>query len=380
MAITQPLTAFSDRVDDAALSGIDEEAPRIRKVHRALDACAAESGPQRYETALCTAPKDGEGAFYLMGTEPSAALAALFEIAEGARARFNNHLGLTSDLSPPKGEIRVIEAHPVLRDPRAPMDTFLRMLERDEATSPSSLEGLFEELEQANRDGLIELDAGSMALTDEGRIMISKARASLELLNDRSITRINEYAQEVADGRLTLREAIACLSADLGMHLPVPGEPDKVDVIRPAPDAGIRVDTSLFDPLLVAASQAASKDRAAVATLALQRCLTDWGLSPEEARSVLCHDIRCLRALGASLSHGPMEPQMARDVVAHEGLWPIVDAAAAAVPEALLESLSGPKRILREPDMEPVGKIVVEKSPKRLGFLRRLLAVLLGHH
>jgi hypothetical protein len=398
MAIAQPLTAFSDRLDDETLKGIDTNAPRIRKVHRALDACAEESGPQRYESAWRVAPESGDGAFYLMGSEPSPALAALFETADRARQRFTDQLALSWDLAPPEGDIRVIEANPVPCNPRAPMDTYLRMLERDEATSPSTLEGLFEDLEQAHRDDLIAFDAEGLALTDAGREMIAQARPALAPLSNTTMGRVDLYAQEVADGRLSLREAIASLGAEIGIELPVPGQLDKIEAAGSYPDAGVRVDTAAFDPLLIAVSEAASRNRASVATLALHRRLEEWGLSHEEAESILRHDIRCLRALGASLSHGPLRLSTARSIVEQDGLAPLVDAAAAAVPDALLKGLAGSRRPSPDPEPEPEIKPEasiaaaeevqqdVDPAPtaqpprKRMGFFRRLLSVFLRRH
>ena len=83
--------------------------------------------------------------------------------------------------------ICALKAHAAPCDPRAPMDTFLGMLERDENTSPSSLEGLFEDLEKAHEDGLIELDAGSLSLKDKGRGMIRQASVALGALGDTSM-------------------------------------------------------------------------------------------------------------------------------------------------------------------------------------------------
>ena len=265
MAVAQPLTAFSNAIDDATLEGIDREAPRIREVHQLLDRCAEESGPQRFEDARRAAPQDGIGAFYLMGSAPSPALAALFDAAADSRIRFNNQLGLSSDMQPPEGDIRVLEANAVPCDPRAPMETFLRMLERDEATSPSSLEGLFEDLEKAHQDGLIWMDAGGLSLTDQGRAMIRKARTALDPLTDKAMGRIDLHAQEVADGRLSLREAIGALGEDVGIDLPLPGQPDEAVTVASLPDAQARIETSLFDPLLLTLSQVTTRDRAAVA-------------------------------------------------------------------------------------------------------------------
>jgi hypothetical protein len=201
------------------------------------------------------------------------------------------------------------------------------------------------------------------------------------------MARINMHAQEVADGRLTLREAIAALGADLCLYLPKPGEPEKVAVSGSSIDAGVRIETTLFDPLLVAVSQAASRNRAAIATVALQRRLEEWGVFPDEARSILRHDIRCLRALGASLSHGPIDVDTAHDVVALEGLAPLVDAAGQAIAAELLESLAGPKRMPVETKTTSESEIMSEKGlgtqdpahgSRRMSFLRRILSALLG--
>lgn len=386
MAIAQPLTAFSDRIDDATLRGVDEEAPRIREVHRALDACADESGPQRFGSARRAAREGGDGAFYLMGAEPSPALAALFTAADGARARFTDQLALSSDLEPPEGGLRVLEARPAPCDLRAPMDTYLRMLERDETTSPSLFEGLFEDLEKAHGDGLIALDAGGLSLTDKGRTTILQARAALEPLSDRAMERIDLHAQEVADGRVSLREAIEALGADLQMALPIPGKPDEIVVPTSFPDAGVRIDTALFNPLLLAVSQVAMRNRAAAATLALHWRLEAWGLSAEEAQSILRHDIRCLRALGASLSHGPIDIRAGQNAVAEKNLHPLVDAAASSIPDALRESLAGPRRPRPEPEPEVVEPVIEqgaappepERAARRMGLFRRLLSVFLG--
>ena len=80
-------------------------------MHRSLDACAEESGPQRFESARRAAPASGDGAFYLMGSEPSPALTTLFKVAEGARQRFSDQLALSADLAPPEGKLRVLEAN-----------------------------------------------------------------------------------------------------------------------------------------------------------------------------------------------------------------------------------------------------------------------------
>jgi hypothetical protein len=379
MAIAQPLTAFSNRIDDNTLKGVDTQAPLIRKVHKTLDGCAKESGPQRFETARRAAPADGDGAFYLMGAAPSPALRALFDAAEGARDRFNDQLSVSADLMAPIGVLRILDARPAPCEPRAPMDTFLRMLESDEATSPSSLEGLFEDLEEAQGEGLISMDAGGLALTEKGRAMIDSAGPALNPVNDAAMGRVDLYAQEVADGRLSLAEAIQALGHDLEMPLPAPGQPDEVEAPTLPSDAGVRIDTTLFDPLLLAVLPIPIKDRTAVATAALHQRLEDWGLSTQAAQSILRHDIRCLRALSSSVSHGPIDLRFAQAAVVQGKLQPFVDVAAHAVGDTLLEALTGPKRALPEPDTaEEPGADGLEATAPRMGFCRRLLFVFLG--
>lgn len=126
---------------------------------------------------------------------------------------------------------------------------------------------------------------------------------------------------------------------------------------------------------LLAVSQVYTRDRAAVATAALHQRLEEWGLATDEAQSILCHDIRCLRALGASLSHGPISIMTAQAVITDKHLHPFVDAAAAAIPNEMLASLAGPKR--------PEAKLALEDgnepTPHRRGLFRRLLSIFLGN-
>lgn len=368
MAVQQPLTAFSNRIDDATLRGVDIDAPRIRSLQRALDACALESGPQRFEMARRATPEHGPGAFYLMGEAPSPALTALFKIAPGARERFAARLALSRDDETAQGALRLEEVRCAPCDPRTPMDVFLRMLAQSATVSPSSIEPLFEDLEQARINGLIEIDTDGLTLTGTGRDMMRSAGPVMDAFDD-SAARIDLHAQEVADGRMSLGQAIAALGAHLGVELPPPGRPDLTPAMEATPDAAGRIDTSLFDPLLEAAQSTPYEHRAAVMVMALHRRLTEWGLSNPEAESLLRHDIRCLRAFGASLSHGAMRVHAAQEVAARAAAGLAVDHAADAIPDALLSALAGPRRAIPKLPDE------ICEAPPRAGFLRRLLSV-----
>jgi hypothetical protein len=302
----------------------------------------------------------------------------LFTIADGARHRFGEQLAISDNLEAPTGEIRLITAHHATCDPQAPMDVFLHMLERDEATSPSSLEGLFEDLEKAHQDGFINLNAQGLSLTEKGRELIRTARAPLAPLNDMTMRRVDLYAQEVADGRLSLRDAIQALGAELHLQLRPPGQekPPVPEVL--VPDAGRQIDTELFDPLLLAVSRISMRDRTAVVMLALYQKLKDWGLSSAEAQSVLQYDIRCLRAFGASLSHGLMDIEIAKLIVEGSNLASVVNSASTTVADALLEKLAGPKRKIPPDPEEDPQNIALDQSIRKKSRIRTFIERILS--
>ncbi len=380
MAISQPLTAYSPKVDDATLRGVDIIAPDIRTVHRALDECAEEQGPLRYESAIEIAPEQGPGKFFLLGEAPSPALRSLFEKAPEAKGRFARYLAMAPDMAPPEGSLEIVEAKALPCNPKAPMDVFLHMLERDATTTPASLEGLFEALEAAHLTGYISLEASHLSLTDKGRETIALAGPAIAILSDATMQKIDLLAQEVADGRLSLREAIYELGCEADLSLPLPGAPDRIDAKTDIPAGTARIDLGLFAPVLAALSRQEEQNRSALGIVALAHRLETWGLTPAEAANVIAHDIRCLRAFSASQSHGLLSVDDALAITEEEGLGPVVDALAADISDELLQSLAGASRATDpdplpeiEPQIEP--PVIPEPSvePPRRSWLIRLL-------
>ena len=59
------------------------------------------------------------------------------------------------------------------------------------------------------------MDAGSIGLTPDGRKMVSNAGGVLNAASGKSIEMIDFCAQEVADGRMSLRDALRSLGEEL---------------------------------------------------------------------------------------------------------------------------------------------------------------------
>lgn len=362
MAVEQPLTSFSNAISDATLRGIDIDAPRIRALHAAFDACAEEAGPLRFEPALRVTSDSVRGAFHVMADAPSEALAALFAIAPAARERFADTLAIWPGDRPADGdinaeEIAIIGAEVRPCGPMAPMDTFLAALEQDPQTSPSSLESLFEQLELAAEAGLVIMDAQTIGLDAAGRDQVELARETLGAMSAAALRCIDLHAQEVADGRMSLRQAMAAVGMELGLQLPLPGSPDPRRDAEQVIDAQGRVDAGLFDPLVAMAATLPSRSRMAVAVLALQMRLSQWGVSVDSAERIMRHDIRCLRAFGASLSHGPLGVAAARRLVEEDGAWDAVVAAAECIDDDVLFELCGPSRMPTNPVRAKVSSV-----------------------
>jgi hypothetical protein len=388
MAVAQPLTAFSSRVSDATLEALSADAPRVRAIQAALDACAEESGPLRFEMARIVEPDGSEGRFYLMGERPSEALCGLFAVAEDAQTRFAAHLDLASDGALPHGEIRIERAEIGPAATEIPLDLFLRMLERDPQTTPAALETLFEHLGRAAQDGLITLSAEAIGLTDIGRALLDLGRKTLARQDEAMIAAIDRLAHDVADGRRTLGEALAALGAHLGLDLlsadppPVPAEAATgADAIGP-------IDIAPFAPLFEAARDVPEALRPAVLTLALQRALEEWGLPRDEAQDRVAHDVRALRAIDASASHGAPAFAEAARVVEANGVLDAVPLVAAAAGPDLCALLAGPRRVndlylaeagkparVSKPDEAPIAT----GHARRRGLFERLVSALRRH-
>ena len=370
MAVHQPLASSLHDVPDATLKGtVHVHGPDVRRVHAALDACADESGPMRFEEVRFAQLPGRAGSVWLLGKAPSPALSQLISAAPGVGHAFGGSLGLPLSGQAPEGRLAVTGGLVVDRPDTVRMSVFLAMLERDPQITPSSLENLFDGLEAPREAGLVVMDAGSIGLTPDGRKMISDAGGILDAASEESIGTIDLYAQDVADGRMTLRGALRALGEELSLALPEPGEEVEADDIY-RPGALVRSAADGLRPIVEAAQAIPESHRLDVVVAGLVRALVELGVDENPAADRVRNDLRLLRLLGASLSHGlpTLEGARRRLIPEHEAMIDLFHTRLGgdATHHFLLERVIEADECVPEPPAEPQGWF--RRLLKRIGI------------